>query len=89
MSSTAVFTINGSEHDRYQRFLGVCGEDPVELFNIGEEDEFDEYDSGFAFEFYNVGNVSLTDVEYEWTLPSWMSVYDVAEIGGVIFAESE
>ena len=30
-------TISRPEHDRYQRFLGVCGEDTVDLFNIGEE----------------------------------------------------
>ena len=34
-------TVSESEHDLYQRFLGVCGEDPVELFNIGKEEEFD------------------------------------------------
>ena len=31
-------TISGAEHDQYQIFLGVCGEDPVELFNISEEE---------------------------------------------------
>ena len=44
-------TISRLEHDQYQRFLGVCGEDPVELFNIGEEEAFDEYDAGFALIF--------------------------------------
>ena len=37
-SSALSVTITGSEHDQYQRFLDVCGEDPVELFNIGEEE---------------------------------------------------
>ena len=34
-SAAASVTIIGLEHDQYQRFLGVCGEDPVDLFNIG------------------------------------------------------
>ena len=29
-------TISRLEHDQYQRFLGVCGEDPVDIFNIGK-----------------------------------------------------
>ena len=67
----------------------MCGEDPVELFKIGEEEEFDEDDVVFAFEFYNIGDVSLSDVEDEWTLPSWTSVSNVVAVGGVTFAESE
>ena len=85
-SATSSVTISGSEHDRYQRFLGVCGEDPVELFNIGKEEEFDEDDSGFAFDFYNVGNVSIANVEDEWTSTICMGV---AKVGGFTFAESE
>ena len=56
-------TISGTEHDRYQRFLGVSGEDPVELFNIGKEEAFDEDDDGFAFDFCNVCDIGLVDVE--------------------------
>ena len=40
-SAASSVTISVAEHDRYQRFLGVCGEGPVEIFNIGEEEEFD------------------------------------------------
>ena len=29
VSAVSSVTISVSEHDRYQRFLGVCGEDPV------------------------------------------------------------
>ena len=50
-SAASSVTISGLEHDRYQRFLGVCGEYPVEIFNIGKEEEFDEEDAGLAFDF--------------------------------------
>ena len=66
-STASPVTISGSEHDHYQRFLGVCREDPVELFNIGEEEEFDEDDSGFSFDFCIIGDISLVDVEDECT----------------------
>ena len=36
---------------------------PVELFNIGEEESFDKDNSGFAFDFCNVGDIGLVDVE--------------------------
>ena len=88
-SAASSVTINGSEHDQYQHFLVVCGEDTVELFNIGEGEEFAEDDAGFAIDFYTVGNVSLADVKDEWTLPSWMSVSDVTEVGEITFAENE
>ena len=87
-SATLSVTIRGSEHDQYQRFLGVCGEDPVELFNIGKEEAFDVDDDGFAFDFCNVGDIGLVDVEDEQTSSSWMSISDVAKVGGVTFAES-
>ena len=60
----------------------------MELFNIGKEEAFDEDDAGFAFDFCNVGNIGLVDVEYEQTLSSWMSTSDVAKVGGVTFADS-
>ena len=41
-SAASSVTISGPKNNRCQRFLGVCGEYPVELFNIGEEEEFDE-----------------------------------------------
>ena len=88
-SSALSVTITGSEHDQYQRFLDVCGEDPVEIFNIGEEEEFDEDDAGFAFDFCNVDDVSIVDVEYEWTPSIWMIISDVAKVGGVTFAENK
>ena len=88
-SAALSVTISGLEHDQYKRFLGVYGEDLVELFNIGEEEEFDEENSGFAFDFCKVGDVSLVDIEGEWTLSSWTSVSDVAKVGGATFAESE
>ena len=34
-SAASLVTISGSEHNQYQLFLGVGGEVPVELFNIG------------------------------------------------------
>ena len=37
-SAASSVTISGSEHDQYQRLLCACGEDPVELFNIGKEE---------------------------------------------------
>ena len=37
----------------------------------------------FAFDFLNVGDVSLVDVEGEWTSSSWMSVSYVAKTGRV------
>ena len=89
VSAASSVTINGLEHDQYQIFLGICGEDPLELFNIREEEEFDEDDAGFDFNFCNNGNVSLVDVEDKWTSPIWMSVFDVAEVGRVTFDESE
>ena len=66
-SAALSVTISGPEHDRYQRFLGVCGEDPVEIFNIGEEETFDEDNAGFAFDFCNVGDIGLIDIEDEQT----------------------
>ena len=87
-SAASSVTISVPEHNIYQRFLGVCGEDPVELFNIGEEEAFDEDDAGFAFDFCNVGNIGLVGVEDEQTLYIWMSTSDVAKVGGVTFAES-
>ena len=63
-------TISGSEHNRYQRFLGICGEDPVVLFNVDEEEEFDKDDYGFAFNFYIVGNISIVNVVDKCTLRS-------------------
>ena len=88
-SAAPSVTIRGSENDRYLRFLGVCGKYPVELFNIDKEEDFDKDDARFDFDFYNVGNESLTDVEDEWTSPSWTSVSDVAFVSGVTFVESE
>ena len=35
----------------------------MELFNIGEDEEYDEYDAGFDFDFCNFGNIDLVDVE--------------------------
>ena len=69
-SAASSVTISGPEHNRYQRFLGVCGEDPVELFKIGEEESFDEDDDRFAFDFLNIGNISLVDIEDEQRLTS-------------------
>ena len=60
----------------------------MELFNIGEEEAFDEDDAGFAFDFCNVGNIVIVDVEDEETSSIWMSISDVAKVGGVTFAES-
>ena len=88
-SAASSVTISGSEHDQYQRFLGICREDPVEIFNTGKEEYFNEDDAEFSFDFYNVGNVSLADVEDEWTSTSWTSVSEVAKFGGATFAESE
>ena len=88
-SAALPVTISGLEHNRYKCFLGVCGEDPVEILNIGEEEEFDENDAGFAFEFYNVGDISLANVEDEWTPTERISVANVANVGGVTFAEIE
>ena len=62
-SSASSVTIIGPEHDRYQRLLGVCGEGPVDLFNIGEEEKFDDDYAGFVLDFFNVGDVSLVDVK--------------------------
>ena len=87
-SAASSVTISGLEHDRYQRFLGVCGEDPVEMFNIGEEESFDEDNSEFTFDFCNVGDIGLVDVEDEQALSSWMRISDVAKVVGVTFAES-
>ena len=63
-SAASSVTISGPKHNRCQRFLGVCGEYPVELFNIGEEEEFDEDGARFDFDFFNVGDIGLVDVEY-------------------------
>ena len=60
----------------------------MELFNIGEEEVFDEDDARFVFDFCNIGNIGLVDVEDEHTLSSRMSTSDVAKFGGVTFAES-
>ena len=35
-SAASSVAIIGSEHNRYQRFLGVCGEDPVDIFKFFE-----------------------------------------------------
>ena len=72
-SAASSVTISGPEHDQYQRFLGVCGEEPVEMFNIGEEEAFDGDDDGSAFDICNIGDICLVDVEYEQTLSSRMS----------------
>ena len=60
----------------------------MELFNIGEEEEFDEDDAGFAYAFCKFGNIGLIDVEDEKTPSSCMSISDVTRVGGVTFAES-
>ena len=60
----------------------------MELFNIGEEESFDKDNSGFAFDFCNVGDIGLVDVEDEQTLSSWMRTPDVSKVGGVTFTES-
>ena len=57
----------------------------MELFNIGEEEAFDEDDSGFAFDFCNVGYIGLVDVEDAQASSIWMSISDVAKVGGVTF----
>ena len=59
----------------------------MELFGIGEEEAFDEDDAGFAFDFCNVGKIGLVDVEDKQTLSRWMSIQDVAKVGGVTFTE--
>ena len=87
-SAASSVTISRPEHDQYQSFLGACGEDPVELFNIGEEEAFDEDDAGFTFYFCNIGDIGLVDVEYEQTLSIRMITSDVAKVGGVTFSES-
>ena len=86
-SVVLLVTISGTEHDRYQSFLGVCGENSVELFNICEEEEFDEDESGFAFYFCSIVGISIVDVEDEQTLSSRMSTFDVAKVDGVTFVE--
>ena len=58
------------------------------MFNIGKEESFDEDDAGFAFDFCDVRDIGLVDVEDEQTSSSWMSISDVAKVGGVTFAES-
>ena len=40
-----------------------------------------------AFDFCNIGNIGLVDVEDEQTLSSRMRTSDVAKVGGVTFAE--
>ena len=80
-------TISGPEHDRYQSYLGVCREKPLELFNIGKDKAFDEDDAGFAFYFFNIIEIGIVDVEYEQTLSSQMSTSDVAKVDGVTFTE--
>ena len=60
----------------------------MELFNIGEEEAFDEDDAGFAFYFCNIGGISIVDVEDEQTLSSRMSISDVAKVDRVTFTES-
>ena len=87
-SAASSVTISRPEHDRYQQFLGVCGEDPVELFNIGEEETFDEDDAGFALDFCNVRDIGLVYVKDTRTSSSWMSISDVAKVIGVTFAGS-
>ena len=57
----------------------------MELFNIGEEEAFDEDDARFAFYFFNVGNIGIVDVEDENTSSSWMRISDVAKVGRVTF----
>ena len=88
-SAASSVPISRSKHDRSQRFIGVCREDPVVLFNIGEEEEFEKDDAGFAFDFCIVGDVSLVDVKDECTSRIWISVPDVAEVGGLTFSEIE
>ena len=87
-SAALSVTISGSEHNQYQRFLGICGEGPMDLFNIGEEEEFDEDNAGFTFYFCNVGDIGLVNVEYKQISSSWMSISDVVKVGGVTFAKS-
>ena len=60
----------------------------MELFNIGEEEAFDDDDAGFAFDFCNIGHIGLVDVEDEQTSSSWKSISDAAKVGGVTFSES-
>ena len=59
----------------------------MKMFNIGKEGAFDEDDAGFAFDFCNVGNIGLVDVEDSQMSSIWMSISDVAKVGGVTFAE--
>ena len=87
-SAASSVTISGSEHGQYQRFLGVCGEDSLDLFNVGEEEAYYEDDSGFVFYFCNVGGIGLVDVEDAQTLYIWMIISDVAKVCRVTFAES-
>ena len=87
-SAASSVNISRPEHNQYQHFLGVCVEDPVELFNIGEEESFYEEDAGFAFNFCNVGDIGLVDVEYKQTSSIWMSISDVSKVGGVTLAEN-
>ena len=88
-SAASSVTISGSERNRYQRFLGVCRDDLVELFNTDEEKEFDEGDAGFAFDFCIVGDVILIDVIDVCTSRNCISVSDVAKFGGLTFTESK
>ena len=59
----------------------------MELFNIGEEEAFDEDDIGFVFDFCNVGDIGIVEVEYAQTSYSWMRISDVSKVHGVTFAE--
>ena len=61
----------------------------MELFNIGEEEEFDEENAGFAFGFCKFGDIGLVYVEDEQTSYIWMSISYVTKVGGVTFAKSE
>ena len=73
-SAASAVTISGSEHNRYQRFLGIFGEETVGLFNTGEEEEFVEDDTGFVFDLCNIGDIGLVNVEDEQTSSSWTSI---------------
>ena len=60
----------------------------MELFNIGKEEAFDEENTGSAFDFCNVGDIGLVDVEDAQTSYIWMRISYVTKVVGVNFAES-
>ena len=76
-SAASSVPISGSDHDQYQRFIVLCEEDPVELFNIGEEEAFNKDDAGFFFDFCNFGDIGLIDIEDTHTSYNWMIISDV------------